>query len=301
MLLNYFRGQNFGDALNPIIFDRLLPGFFDDDPDIEFSGIGSIIGLPMNVAAKRRIIFSSGFAYGTLPHIDETFDIVCVRGPLTAKILKIDPNLAITDGAILLNALKFPQQEKKYKYSFMPHWESELKYPWERICQEADIHYVSPTLTPEETINEILQSEFIIAEAMHAAIAADTLRVPWLAVKAYRGINEFKWNDWTSTLNLHYSPQKLPSMYSVNDFVLGIFNEKSSIAIPDKLIRLKMKGYEKLQDIFLKPGAIKRMKKLKEGTFQLSDHAIFEQKFNRVYEKLYETRDRYSSLLSKSV
>ncbi len=301
MLLNYFRGQNFGDALNPLIFHHLLPGFFDDDPAIEFSGIGSIIGLPMSPEASKRIIFSSGFAYGTLPELDETYDIVCVRGPLTAKILKIDPKLAITDGAILLNALKFPEPAKKHKYSFMPHWESELKYPWERICQAADINYISPTLPPEKVIDEIKSSEFMIAEAMHAAIVSDTLRVPWLAVKAYKGINEFKWNDWAQSLNVEYSPRPLTSMYTVNDFVLKVFDEKSAVPLPRGLVKLKMQMYEKLQNIFLKPKTIRQMSQMKDGAFQLSRQDIFDEKFNLIQEKLYATRERYDALAKKSV
>jgi len=35
-----------------------------------------------------------------------------VRGPLTANILKIDPALAITDGAALLRYFDFPRQVK---------------------------------------------------------------------------------------------------------------------------------------------------------------------------------------------
>lgn len=297
MLLNYYKGQNFGDALNPIIFEKLLPGFFDNDPSVEFSAIGSIIGLPMNPLAKRRIIFSSGFAYGSLPKIDETFDIVCVRGPLTAQILKLDKSKAITDGAILLHALKPTQQQKKHKYSFMPHWESELKYPWADLCNEADINYISPTLSPELVITEIQQSQFIIAEAMHAAIVADTLRVPWLAVKAYNGINEFKWNDWTKSVNISYSPEKIASMYTSNDFIVKVFNEKSPITLPGTVVKFGMIGYETAQNIFLKKSTINQLKKLKIGNYQLSTESIFTSRFDQILNKLYETKERYTMSL----
>ena len=162
MQLNYYRDPNFGDALNPMIFHKLLPDFFDNDPTIEFSGIGSIIGLEMAKEAKKRIIFSSGFAYGTLPKIDDSFDIVCVRGPLTANALGIDKSLGIIDGAALLRELNFKSTPKKFKFSFMPHWESELKYPWKKLCEAADINYLSPTDDSIKTIDAILQSEVVI-------------------------------------------------------------------------------------------------------------------------------------------
>src|SRR5436190_19716735 len=101
MRLRYFESKNFGDALNPHLFNRLLPNFFDDDPSTDFFGIGSILGFNMFKNANRKIIFSSGFAYGTKPTIDDTFDIFCVRGPLTAKALSLSEKLAIADGGIL--------------------------------------------------------------------------------------------------------------------------------------------------------------------------------------------------------
>src|SRR6188474_2316826 len=121
MRLNYFRDHNFGDTLNPIIFNKLLPNFFDDDPSVDFFGIGSIIGFDWVKRAKRKVIFSSGFAYGNLPVPDESYDFICVRGPNTAEILNLDKKLIITDGAALLRELKFPSRPKKYKFSFMPH------------------------------------------------------------------------------------------------------------------------------------------------------------------------------------
>ncbi len=293
MLLNYYRDPNFGDALNPLIFNTLLPNFFTEDNSIEFSGIGSIIGLEMHPEAKKRIIFSSGFAYGKIPKIDPSFDIVCVRGPLTAKALDIDEKLGIIDGAALLRELSFPQQEKKYKYSFMPHWESELKYTWKNLCKQADINYLSPTDDPSQTINAILQSEVVIAEAMHAAIVADTLRVPWIPVKAYQGINDFKWNDWTQTVNVKYNFAPLPSMYEVNDFVLKVIREKSKNKIPNFLAKPLAHLYTGYQNTFLESKAVKELQKIKELQPFLSDDFIFNSKVDQLLEKLDYVKRTY--------
>src|SRR5690554_1950314 len=103
MRLKYYLGQNFGDALNPLIFKTLLPSFFDNDPEIDFFGIGSIIGFDIMNNAKRKVVFSSGFAeqYCELSSVvmDSSYDVFCVRGPLTAKALNLDKKLAIVDGA----------------------------------------------------------------------------------------------------------------------------------------------------------------------------------------------------------
>ena len=88
MRLCYWDDQpNFGDALNPWLFPRLLPGRFDDDGDTCFLGIGTILGHAYP-ADRRKLVFSSGYvadaddSYGPRPTLDATWEVVCVRGPL---------------------------------------------------------------------------------------------------------------------------------------------------------------------------------------------------------------------------
>ncbi|HEY3405721.1 MAG TPA: polysaccharide pyruvyl transferase family protein [Ohtaekwangia sp.] len=293
MRLNYFRDHNFGDTLNPIIFNKLLPGFFDDDPSVDFFGIGSIIGFDMVKRAKRKVIFSSGFAYGNLPTPDESYDFICVRGPNTAEVLNLDKKLVVTDGAALLRELKFPSRPKKYKFSFMPHWESERKYPyWKQLCEAADIHYISPIDSTMKIMDELLETEVMIAEAMHAAIVADTLRIPWIPVKAYQGINNFKWNDWAWSLGMEYKPVPLRSMYKVNEFVLGIIKERAQSA-PLFARKIIAHAYVQYQNIFLQTSTIQQLKELKTQKQYLSADTIFNSKVDQLLDKLQEVKNKY--------
>jgi succinoglycan biosynthesis protein ExoV len=169
MKLFYIK-DNFGDALNPIIFNHFLPNFFDNNSEELVLGIGSILGFPME-EARRKIVFSSGFGagqpsvYGSVPSIDQSFEVVCVRGPLTAKILGLPTETAVTDGAALLRFFDFPTLNKRYQVSFMPHISSEAIYDWETICKKVGFHYISPRQLPMEVIMQIRQSELLIAEA----------------------------------------------------------------------------------------------------------------------------------------
>lgn len=291
MKLRYHLGKNFGDALNPMIFEKFLPGYFDNNDEELFLGIGSILGFKMG-NAKKTIVFSSGFAYGTLPKIDESFDIICVRGPLTANILKIDPELAITDGAALLRYFNFQRPEKKYQYTFIPHMGSEDFFDWRKLCAEADIHYLSPRGEVDDVLKVIMQSEVIVAEAMHGAIVADALRVPWIPVKAYSTINDFKWNDWAKSLSLNYQPLILKSLYS-KEFMQTILGAKLGGKLPKVVISTGASMYAFVRKNNFEKTALNDLKKTKTVKSFLSKDAIFNNKSDRLLEKLEVFKRKY--------
>lgn len=296
MRLKYYKKANFGDALNPLIFNKLMPNFFDENPEHDFFGIGSILGLPMVKQAKNKIIFSSGYAYGKLPQIDSSYDIICVRGPLSAKALNIDSKLGIVDGALLLRELNFREVKKEYDFSFMPHWESELRYPWKILCEQAGIHYVSPTADTDFVIEEILKSRCVIAEAMHYAICADTLRVPWVPVKSYSKISDFKWQDWTASLKMQHNPIPLAPLYDA-DTVKGFLKRNSPVKLPEPMYNLIANGRTGYESIFaLKKRAIKGFEKAKNTQPQLSKDSIFHSKVDQLMERLAYVEKKYKKI-----
>ena len=292
MRLRYYTKPNFGDALNPMVLKKMLPDFFDDDPEHDFFGIGSIIGLPMVRNAKNKIIFSSGFAYGELPKLDSSYDVICVRGPLSAKALSLDEKLGIADGALLLREFGYENVKKEYDFSFMPHRSSEHRYPWDEICKEAGIHFVSTASDPEFIIQEILKSKCVVAEAMHYAIVADTLRVPWIPVKAYSTINDFKWQDYTSSLNMEYDPISLAALYSPES-VKGFLKRRSPVNLPEPIYDLLGSARSGYEDLFLKSRAIKGLEKAKDTPPQLSQDTIFNSKVDQLLERLAFVQNKY--------
>jgi len=295
MRLRYFESKNFGDALNPFIFNQFLPGFFNDDPAVDFFGIGSILGFDMVTNARRKIVFSSGFAYGLKPAIDDSFDVVCVRGPLTAKALHLDPKSAVADGAILIRELIREKPAKIYRYSFMPHWESELKFNWAALCEQADIHYISPMSDYRQVAHEILQSEVVIAEAMHAAIVADALRVPWIPVKAYNGINDFKWNDWGSAFDLPpYAPIRIPSLFNSTEFILELCKKKISPIIPNNIYKMGLKGYGIYQNASIIPHTKRLITTIKNTKPLLSTDRMMDMRVNQLLELLEKVKKKYA-------
>lgn len=222
MKLTFYKSDipNFGDDLNNIMWDALLaPGFLDDNEDELFLGVGSILWDSYPKKANK-IVMGSGFGgYTGIPNLHEgNWDVAFVRGPRTAKALNLDPKLAITDAAILTRFMNLPVQAKKYKVGFMPHWQSISRGNWQRVCEQAGINYIDPT-DPNvmHSLQSIQQTELLITEAMHGAILADTLRVPWLALEPIFPLHRNKWFDWSESMSINLKFNDMPSS-SIKDF-----------------------------------------------------------------------------------
>ncbi|MCR9000077.1 polysaccharide pyruvyl transferase family protein [Rahnella perminowiae] len=258
MKIYYYKSAhgNFGDDLNAWIWDALLPGFFDDNEDVRVSGIGTIITSAMP-PAKKWYVFSSGVGYGYPPASfgDSSWETLCVRGPLSAEILGLPKDKFITDGAALLNTLaEFkPLSEAERKgVIFVPHHHALITGQWEKVCQQAGVEFVNPQSDAKTVIQKIRNAKLVLADAMHAAIIADAMRVPWVPLITSSQINTFKWLDWTQTINLPYRPTVLGSS-SLREYLrdksLYIYGEKYFLPGSDVEFAVKyFKGQRELKN-----------------------------------------------------
>lgn len=211
MKMYYFRGTppNFGDELNKWMWPRLLPGFFDDRADRIFLGIGSIL-FDFHAPASRKIVFGAGYGgYTPPPRIDDSWEIHFVRGPVTARAIGIDDALGVGDAAILLRSCIETRPSKRFRASFIPHWESVANGEWDAACSAAGVHFINPCAPVETVLDEILASEVVVTEAMHGAIVADALRVPWVPARPIQAQHRLKWQDWAGALQLDLQPLAL--------------------------------------------------------------------------------------------
>lgn len=217
MKLFYYKHptRNFGDDLNPWIWYGLAPELFDDDDSQLLVGIGTLI----NDKAPRRprkIVFGAGAGYHGPAVLDCSWEFVCVRGPLSAQQLGLDRSKAITDPAVLLTQLLPPAGAGQAgAVSFMPHHVSAEHADWPGLCRQAGIDYIDPGGDIHEVIRQIRRSRLVLAEAMHGAIVADALRVPWVPLVCYDHVLRFKWQDWCQSLGLAYSPFRLPAVWDM--------------------------------------------------------------------------------------
>ncbi len=291
----YFKAKqgNFGDDLN----GWLWPQFFGPDnlEDDYFIGIGSILfkesKLLKSLSNKKKIIFGSGIRPAYKPFIiDDTWDVQFLRGPLSAGALG-NKHEYISDSAYALRLTKGFKQlittEKKYKISVIPYFHSLKYFDWENLCQKLGYHYISPLSEAgvEHTMQEIASSEHIITEAMHGAIVADALRVPWsrfiLTTPYTEGqmISEFKWMDWL------YSAEVLIDKPVYIQFYRNSFLNRWVKTLSNQIIDAKFFLKRKVEEDILKQLS-------SVTTYYLSKNAVIEKIDNRIQQKITSLQEQ---------
>jgi succinoglycan biosynthesis protein ExoV len=230
---------NFGDDLNPWLWPQLFPKPLElcfDDRTL-FIGIGSILNQKIPAHPEKKIVFGSGFGYGTPPAITESWRFFCVRGPLTARALGLPENIAISDSALLLRELIEPAWTAKYDAAFMPHHITAHYDDWRHVCESLSICYIDPRAPVTGTIDAIRKSSVLITESLHGAIVADAFRVPWIPVRTRPRILEFKWQDWSRSLALEHSFEWLAPIWNrnIDSRLKGILHPFASSLAHDRL------------------------------------------------------------------
>jgi succinoglycan biosynthesis protein ExoV len=217
MKLHYFRGfngiTNFGDELNLYLWPRFLPSGFDHDDGTQFVGIGTLLNdrLP---PAPRTVVFGAGVGYYGPPRRDNSWEIYCVRGPLSARALGLPADAAVTDPAALIRRIEHPRIAggSRRPHAYMPHWQSEPD-EWAAVCAAAGIAFIDPRWPTHQVLDALRTTDVLITEAMHGAIVADALRIPWVPVRTRRQIKSFKWEDWCLSVEIEYRPYELPTIW----------------------------------------------------------------------------------------
>lgn len=215
MQLAYFRGSvsNFGDDINAVLWPTLAPNLFDENGTTGFVGIGTIIGRPFN-EFRRLHVFSSGAGNDSIERwADREVTYWCVRGPISAAFLGVDPDRALSDGAILAPTIPHLFPAKKTggdKVLVIPHWQSLEDSGWAEAVRLAGFELLDPRGSPESVIASIADARLVLTESLHGAIMADTYGVPWAAFVTSGNFQISKWLDWTRSVGRSFHATVLP-------------------------------------------------------------------------------------------
>ncbi len=252
----YFKSAigNFGDDLNGWLWPQIFNNIDVEDGSY-FIGIGSILSKNIeeqyNIVGGEKVVFGTGVRpslFFNKFELDNSWDIKFLRGPLSSMEFN-GKYEHITDGAYALRQLdsfeSLLNTEKKYEISLMPYFRSLNFFDWKSICRILGFHYISPCSEHgvEFTLKELAASKRIITEAMHGAIVADLLRVPWhrFTHSTYYNetpyVSEFKWADWLQSINIGYIQSSNIPLYTrnrVSKWIRELTNNRLSIDILKK-------------------------------------------------------------------
>jgi succinoglycan biosynthesis protein ExoV len=221
------RAVNFGDAMNGWLWPRLWPTVEADTSRGTLVAIGTVVNsaLPQRVTPGPVWIFGAGAGYErplrSRPH---HWHIYALRGPLSAQQLGVSPNLAVTDAAVLLRRCQAEVPAMGARVAVMPHihhavWAGEF---WQRACTLAGMTYIDPRDSVEAVTTAIRGSGLLLAEAMHGAIAADALGIPWVPLTTSPRMLRFKWRDWCASVKMPYRPWVLPPLTTYRPYGRGV-------------------------------------------------------------------------------
>lgn len=194
---DWYKGQNFGDFLSPIIVAAVLKKFEVKDwrPHKRLAAIGSILHL----TKTGDVVWGSG-VNGKVAEKDHTFknlDVRLVRGPITRKFLKkygVDAPATYGDPALLMPLLfpKLKWHPTPKKIIMIPNLNDLPLLP----DIPGHITLVSPLSHYKGVVDEILTSELVLSSSLHGIILAEAFGVPVRFVLPVGGETIDKYQDY---------------------------------------------------------------------------------------------------------
>ena len=197
---------NFGDDLNPVLFQyllgrkvRLTRGTIRH----RILGMGSIL----HKVDDHCDVVGSGLLDPAIDWSPSAKTVVSLRGELSAEASGLQPD-HLGDPAIFLPHLYPLSKEKTHRYGFIPH-HSEVKKVKRYIPK--DWLFIDPSGNPLSVLQAIVACENIVSRSLHGLICADAYGVPnaWLhPLESMRGVC-FKYHDYYSTMTEPKQPARI--------------------------------------------------------------------------------------------
>ncbi len=214
MKLFWHKTNNFGDAIAPVILEKLTGEKVEFDEKEEKGKIVST-GSILYAVRNRDIVWGTGsIKKEALPKVDALF--LALRGPLTrACVIENNPVLHVPeiygDPALLLPMIYRPTVEVKYKIGIIPHYaDKKFMEDHESVIKEFEGNRLIIDIQAEWTkvIDEILSCEIIMSSSLHGIIAAE----------AYG--KKVIWAQWTKNI--------IGGQWKFQDYFLGTGRAKQT-------------------------------------------------------------------------
>lgn len=300
MRLYYFKDPhgNFGDDLNPWLWKQLVPDLLDDNADEILVGIGTLLNHRLPKAGRLHVM-GSGAGYGEKMVIDSNCMFHAVRGHQTAKLLGLPSSAVVTDAAVLIRETGVPASTlPRARVGVMFTGQSLANYNWESLCLQEGLIFISCHWSVERVFAEMQRCDVLLTEAMHGAIVADALRVPWVPITCNRGILPSKWSDWLSSLELEYQPTHIEPLYDRDRSLPAVARVKTELKRYASAVGFWHQNWSPAPPRSSKPAQIKTAaKQLRAAATQagtLSNERLLASKVRRFVELIDQLRNSRS-------
>lgn len=235
----YTERNNLGDAINPLILDRVLGCEFQrtDEYECDMTGIGSGLrrffvnqsslkkwkGIKKFVNGRRHtapvILWSAGFLTSAVDKellLRKNVLVASVRGELSKQrvegVLGKKLDATTGDAGLLCSELIKEKVNKKYRLGIIPHDREREEEEYFRIQEETkDSVIIDVRKDPMEMLRLMAECECIISSSLHGLIIADSFHIPNKQVILTDKLagDGFKFRDYYSCFGLEQNAQDL--------------------------------------------------------------------------------------------
>jgi pyruvyltransferase len=244
--LFYFDINNFGDSVNPYIFNKVTgrPIHLCDRLSKEnVIGIGSIA----NWATEHSTIIGAGLADKTHT-IHPDCKIKLLRGPISGDIARECGNKSkfnYGDPVLLLPKLNNFTKTQKHKYGIIPHY-AEYNDVKDKVLESGlNIKVIDITIPVMDFIQEVLSCKNIFSSSLHGLVLSDAFSIP--------------------NMRFHYSDKILGDGTKFLDYCLSVNKEDKSYHLDEILSSKSLHKFFKKVNITVDyDGILKSFKCLEE-------------------------------------
>lgn len=219
--LYWYRGNNFGDELAPIIcrhFSGRDPVYVDLTSDIPHL---CIIGSVLQDMGPNTVVWGAG--YVEKPQGQQVREVLALRGEFSRDIYNLyhgtEIEVPLGDPAMLMPFIFQPPHVKKYRLGIIPHvidlMDCALKYGGAEDCLVINLRD-----DPGIVIQHILSCEQVISSALHGLIVAHAYGIPaaWVEFSDRILGNGFKFWDYFTTIDEWNDPIDMRKFPDIRPF-----------------------------------------------------------------------------------
>lgn len=237
---------NFGDALNPIIVERVSgkPVKHAGYPACDMLAIGSLLDAAARRSwrwairhpGKQLPVWGTG-SFGKVRG-SKFFKHFAVRGPMTRDVIGLPETTVLGDPALLMRRF-ISAQSKKHRWGVIPHFMHEQHPMLQQVINELgglliDVKYPDA----EETCRSIQQCDFILSSSLHGLIIADAFSIPsvWLRIPPLGAGDFFKFHDYAESVGRELAQVKIGDPLENLEAIATVADPETIDAICDNLV-----------------------------------------------------------------